>query len=289
MPVVNRQKPSPARAAPSPNGSLLSQATPVADLEDDYLKFVIYGQNRVGKTTLACQFPKPLLLLAMEPNKTGGALSVRKVPDVWYKHLDDTTSFVRLASELRAGSKFKTVVVDSATSLQDIVLKELMGLSAVPEQLNWGLVSRDQYRERSEKTRECLRPYIDLPMHVVVLAKEKDHNPPDRDRPEILRHQAAESFFAADLGGATVGWLHDACDYVTRLYMEKETVERSVTVSGKTTVRLEETGKNVRRLRCMYHPNFAAGIRSDNPQMVPEWIQDPTYEKIRRVVAGEKL
>ena len=271
---------------------LLDRAVPVSELADDFIKMVIYGENRVGKTTLACQFPKPLLLVAMEPNKSGGARSVKKVPGVSYLRVDNSLDAVTLARQIAArGYPYKTVVVDSATSYQDIILKEILGLSHLPEQLNWGTVSRDQYRERSEKTREALRPYLDLECHVVVTAKQRDHNPPKDDKPEITRKQQHESFFAADLGGATVGWLHDACDYIGRLYVDKETVvqERKVTLNGKTTLKREEveTGRVVRRLRTMYHPNYAAGFRSCDPDKVPEYIEEPTYDKIQAVIDGE--
>jgi hypothetical protein len=271
-------------------GNVLSEAIPVSELDEDFIKILIYGQNRVGKTTLACQFPKPLLLVAMEPNKTGGAQSVKRIEGVTYLRIESSEKALRLASELKSGAgNFKTVVVDSATSYQDIVLKEIMNLSETPVMLKWGMVGEAQYRQRSEKTRECLRPFIDLNCHVVITAKERDHNPPANRRPEITRGLQSESFFAADLGGATVGWLQDAVDYICQLYMCKEIIERKDTVAGKEIITTEETGKIVRRLRTMYHPNFAAGMRSSNPENVPEYIQEPSFEKIAAVVSGNPL
>lgn len=292
MPTVKKQvpPPPPPKRTPRPSstpGSVLSEGIPVGDLDSDFIKIVLYGQNRVGKTTLACQFPKPLLLVAMEPNKTGGAMSVTKVKDVTYLRVSSSEKAVRLAVELKQSNPFATVVVDSVTSYQDIILREILGLTSLPEMLSWGTVSMDQYRMRSEKTREALRPFIDLDCHVVLNAKERDHNPPKDGKPEILHGIQVESFFAADLGGATVGWLNDACDYICRLYIEKEMkIVTSTAVPGEPMERLEETGRLVRRLRTMYHPNFAAGIRSATPEKVPEFIQDPTFEKIYKVIRG---
>lgn len=276
--------------------SVLSRAVPVSEIEDDFVKMVVYGENRTGKTTLACQFPKPLLLVAFEPNKTGGAKSVKKFPGVSYIKLTESGPAVQLAKEVRDQGGFKTVVLDSATSLQDVVLREIMNLSELPEMLSWGTVSRDQYRERSERTREVLRPFLNLDCHVVITAKQKDHNPQDKDRPTIIRGMALESFFAADLGGQTAGWLNDACDYICQLSIQKEIVERTAQVPSsdpkkpaKVKKWMEETGRIIRRLRTMYHPNFAAGFRSENPEAVPEFIDEPTYEKIAQVIRGEKL
>jgi hypothetical protein len=273
----------------------LSQAIDVAELQDDHLKFVIYGQNRVGKTTLACQFPKPLLLISFEPAKTGGAKSVKNVPGVRYLRVTSLRQAQELAQELKADRTYKTHVLDTATSYQDLILQELLDLDALPEQLNWGTVSRDVYRERSEKTREGLRPFLNLDAHTVVCAKERDHNPPDRDKPKMLRGSQPESFFASDLGGATVGWLHDVCDYVCRLYVEKEVVTKTEKVrnaKGKLVERQydEETGRQVRRLRTMLHPNYAAGFRSERPAEIPEFVQadspEEMYNKVMVLIRG---
>ena len=96
-----------------------------------------------------------------------------------------------------------------------------------------------------------------------------------------------ECYTAADLGGQTAGWLNDACDYIGHLSIQKETVRKKQTVGKQEVTREEETGRLVRRLRTMYHPNFAAGFRSANPESVPEFIDGPTYEKIQAVIDGE--
>lgn len=295
MPTINKQS---RVAKPAPKGSVLSEAIDVMDLEDDFLKMLIYGKNRTGKTTLACRGKKPMLLLGFEPNKTGGATSVKKIEGITYLRMRESDRAITLASELKQNNPFATIVIDSATSYQDVILMEILGLSEVPEQLNWGMVSRDQYRMRSEKTREALRPFLNLNCDVVVLAQEKDHNPPDKEKPEIIREESLiQSFLAADLGGATVGWLHDACDYIARLTIDKEVIEYRTKIKvgqgpkakGQELVSYKETGKLIRRLRTMYHPNMAAGFRSPNPESVPEYILNPSWDKIRKVIDGVRL
>lgn len=314
MPAITKQSPRDNGKAAS-EVSVLSGAIPVADIEGDWIRMSIYGGNRVGKTTLACQFPKPLLLVAFEPNVTGGAKSVRKVPGVVFLRLTSSAAGLQLCRELQdsggqvpknlraglSGSEFATYVVDGATSYQDIVLQEVMGWDKMPEQLAFGMVGKDRYQERAEKVKEGLRPFTNLPGHVVILAKEKDHNPPRDDYASLHKLTTEggfsslrlESFFAEDVGGSVSGWLHDVCDYVGRLSIEKEIkiVTKAVKFQGKVTTRTEqiETGRFIRRLRTMYHPNYAAGFRSENPDAVPEWINNPTYEKIAKVIRGEKL
>lgn len=299
MPTIAKQvaKPSTNGIKPS-TGSILSQAIPVSELKTQFVKMVIYGPNRVGKTTLGCDFPKPALLVAYEPNLTGGALSVTRIAGVKYIKITSTKDSFTLANELARSSEFKTVILDGATSLGEIILREICGDTVQLEQLNFGLISTDQYRQRAEDTKKCLRPYLDLPMHTVILAKEKDHNPPKEERNKIIRGLQTESFFAADVGGSAAGWLHDNCDYIAQLQIVKEIISEPSTTKFKgsdgteksiTTHVLKETGKMVRRLRTMYHPNYAAGCRAPDPSIVPEFVINPTFEKINKLVNGIKL
>ncbi len=303
MPTVTRQSSKPAARngkQVSPTGSVLSRAVPVEDLEEEYIKLVLYGTNRSGKTTLACQFPKPLLLVSFEPGASGGAKSVKKIDGVTFLRIETKEQAVQLAGELKGDASYKTHVLDTCTSLQDVILRELMGLADAPVQLNWGTVSMDMYRERSEQAKEVLRLFRDLPAHTIFVCQEKDHNPPkdDASRNKLTRGLQMESFFAADLGGATVKWMHDSCDYIGRLYVAKEVkeVQRHIKgPAGKTINKVEEveTGRLVRRLLTMLHPNFAAGIRSETPDAVPEYVEaaspEQMYARLMSVIRGERL
>lgn len=358
MPTINKQRVATvASAAPATtNGNrspavesvpgindLIARSSAVGKLKDDFIKMVLYGQNRTGKTTLACQFEKPLLLLSFEPGQQGGARSVKRFDGVTFIALTKKEDAILLSRHLKVdprsnwqkvsptdaaptrtlkelvldgspswtGSPWRTIVIDTITSLQDVILAELMGLKAVPVQLNWGSVPEGYYAARSEQAKEVMRLYRDLPFHIIFNAKEKDHNPPKsvdaKGRERVVGNRlvrsaqaimssanlGTESYFAADVGAATAQWMHDACDYICRLEIVKELKEitQEIEIAGvtETDTRWEETGKLVRRLRCLYHPNVAAGFRAENPEAVPEYISNPTYGKIMSVIRGEKL
>jgi AAA domain len=296
MPTVSKQTTAVNSVNKAPAGSILSRAIPVEELEETHQKFVLYGSNRVGKTSMSVMWPKPLLLISFEPGTTGGAKSVKKVPGVTFLQITSKDDAIKLASELKVRNDFKTHVLDTVTSLQDIILKEIMGYDDLVLQQNWGSVGREQYGVRAERCKEVLRAFRDLKCHTVFVAQEKDHSPPQDNGSKLTRGLQLESFFAADLGGATVKWMHDGCDYICRLYIEKEviTTERQVSVGGKMQVSKEEvvTGRQVRKLLTMYHQNYAAGLRSETPEAVPEYIQAATpkemYDAIQMVISGKK-
>ena len=301
MPTINKQTAKPAgngpAPKPAPRGGILGKAVSVSELPVAPLKLLLYGGNRVGKTTLACQFPKPLLLVSFEPMVSGGAESVRGIAGVDF--LKEGVDFpgsvgaVELARELASDTRYETVVVDGATSLQDMVLRELLALDEQPVQMSFGTVQGDQYRYRSEKTRELLWQFLKLRKDIIVLAKEKDHNPPKEERvsektgkvqpdmrAKFLRGMQQDSYVAAELGSSTTGWLQDCCDWIVRMYVDKEVEATTTNMGGKEFTSYWETGKFARCLRLGYHPNYAAGSRSSNPEGVPEMVTAATPAKL---------
>lgn len=325
MPAIGKQlPPRTIKAAP---GSVLAEAIDIQDLVADYIKIAIYGRNRVGKTYLASKFPKPMLLISFEPGQSGGAKTAKAEQGISFIHIVNkgdkdhrglrqkewaSEKATRLAAELRESCPFKTIVLDTVTSFQDLILQEILDLPQVLDQLNYGMISEDQYRQRSEKTKECLRPFVNLDAHTVFLAQEKDHNAVKGDRvPKILKDAGiaghhAEPFFSVDLGGSTAKFLQDACDYICQLFLEQEmkTVQgRPVKIPGtnKTkpgAVTQVPTGRMIRRLRTMYHQNYMAGCRSEVPLNIPEFltidtamegVPDTSFAKIEALVKGVKL
>lgn len=287
---------------------------------------VIYGRNRCGKTTLASLFPKPLLLVSYEPCQGGGAESIRGTPGVTIIQMRSRDHAIRLASRLKSDSKsnwrrsgdtwqemaanvngeqvpsfvgepFATVVKDSCTSLQDLILKEILGLDSLPVQLKFGRVSKDQYQDRSARAKEVIQMFRDLPMNTVFLALEKDFG--DKEWGGGMSQKVGlGSHFAADMGEATVKWLINACDYVCQLSVVPETrrIETEVVlVPGDPVtkqVSLQATGRTVHRLRTMFDPHYSAGFRSSVPEAVPQWIecQSPQamYDDMVKVMGGQR-
>jgi hypothetical protein len=295
VPSVKRQTP-PALTSPAlPSGSILSTAVPVSSLREDHIKVCVYGRNRSGKTTLAAHFRKPLLLISSEPDACGGSTSISNIAGVHIirvsakklpgDKLHGSAKVVAIANELAAQNPFATVVLDTVTSLQDLILVELMGLPKVPEMLSWGMVPDGVYQQRAEKLRETIRPLLDLNnSDLVVLAQEKDHNAvEDRGGKTKLLHTMQQgSFMAPALGATNAQWLQDACGYVIQIYEDELTQEVTIpqvdAQGNPMTPAIQRigTGKRQRHLRLLYHPNFAAGGRWVYSKDMPEFVTAET-------------
>lgn len=279
------------------SSSILEKAVDVSTVSTPYIKINIYGGNRVGKTTLACTFPKPLLLISFELAEAGGAESVADVQGVRFlqdqKHFIGTKGFQALVEELKQDTLYKTAVLDGLTSMQDRILAELLGLEKLPEQQEFGGVGKATYQKRSEVMKEALRPFMGLKKNLVILAKEKDHRPKeDKEKmdftPAFLRKMGLDSYYASEVGGSIAGWVQDVCPYITRMFLAPETVTKKIKVPGtnKEIDRTEETGRTVHRLRILYHPNFATGSRTLRSIGLPEYLDEPDYDKIVKTYKG---
>jgi hypothetical protein len=230
--------------------------------------------------------------------------------------------FVAIVSALRSRfargeQPFKKVVLDGLTSWDAVILSEVLGETweNMPAILGLQKVSSDQYIERSERMMRYLKPLFTLPCDVWVLAQEKDHNPPmsrttTRSGKEYARpaqsklmsdsHPAAQegSFFSLAVGDTVTVFVQNACNFVMQLYEDNEWREEKLPdvnmngtiVSGQ--VQMIPTGRRVKRLRCTYHPNYAAGFQSPVYRNVPEWIEAPTpeerYAAFMDVVMGKR-
>lgn len=272
MPKVVKQTARPKRKRRVKK--VVDRIQPIADWEGGGIKINVYGRNGTGKTTLACTFLKKLLLIGFED----GTKSVRKVKGVDFVLVQHTDELQDLADYAR--DNYKTAVMDTVTSLQDLVLKELLDLKKVPVQSSWGAVSRDQYRKRSERTREFMRLFLDLPIHVVALAQEKDHTNKEEATTD---GEVLDPFIASNLGATTCGWLHDACDYICQTFIREGFTTKVVRINKKRTKIKSPTGETEYCLRTAVHPMYASKMRVDRATKIPDAIVDPSFAKLSKL------
>lgn len=324
MPVVNRPTPPPTTTTTLPvMGDALDGGVAATQLNTSKITAAVYGRNGSGKTTFACQGEGPIALLSIEPAPTGGARSVSNRSDVTVYQARDSKKMLAiadaLARRLAAGQRpFRKVVIDGITSWNDVILSEVMqtDYANMPAVLGLGKVSADQYVERGERLIRYLKPFFDLPCDLWVIAQERDHNPPkvstttkggkEFSRPAqtpLMReaHPASQegSFFSVGVSDTQAKFVQDACDFVMQMYEDAEVVEQrgaDLQMADGTTlpgaVQLVPTGRYVKRLRCQYHPNYAARFRSPDYRCVPEYIEAPDpatrYQAFLDVVAGRR-
>jgi len=90
----------------------------------DKLKVLVYGKSGTGKTTFACSFPKPYVF-----DFDNGMLSQRG-RDVDFDTFSNYQEFELRLNEIVKNCPYKTVVIDSLTTMQELLMDRLLSLSS---------------------------------------------------------------------------------------------------------------------------------------------------------------
>lgn len=247
------------------------------------VKLLLYGQSGTGKTTLWATFPGPILALVCSGGRQPGELRSIDTPE--YRRKIDArivTDTDTLRRDLEEAGRFATVVLDHASGLQDLVLKELLGLDEVPVGKSWGLASQQQYGQVALQCKEIFRTLLSLPGHCVFVAQERTFGGREETGSDVI----APTVGAALMPSLT-GWLNPACDYVAQTFKRPRFIDGPQEVGGKT-VTLRTRGRGVEYcLRTEPHEVYQTKFRVPKGRVLPEVIVDPTFAKIQALIQGK--
>ncbi len=271
-------------------GNIFDDAVPVADLSNMGYKFLVFGESGTGKTTLACTFPKPLLLIRPEEVEDG-SLSVRKVEGVWpTPPVTDPDQIADVCTGQRRTNRYKTIVLDGVTRLQDLVVKKHMGLADVPIQQTWGLVPQADWNRIGITMKEYLRDLMrlaDQGVYVVIVGGERTIGGGESDG-QVSQVIAPSVVIALTPG--TAGWLHAVGDY--NIHTFKKPVMREIKVKasgGEGSVQVASEKSEF----CIHmgndHPTYAIKFRMDRGDAgkLPNMMSDPSFAKIQKLIQGK--
>lgn len=146
-----------------------------------FVNVILYGDPGVGKTVLSgsadeVEAMSPTLLIDVE----GGTFSLRAFhPDVAIVRVTSWQDMQTIYDELRRGTKYKTVILDSLTEIQKFSMQQIMldvvkadssRDPEVPSVREWG--------KSGEQIRRLVRGFRDLEMNVIFTALvNQDRNP----------------------------------------------------------------------------------------------------------------
>lgn len=248
--------------------SIASRIKPVAEIVSPE-SYLFYGRSGTGKTTLACSFPTPLLLLDINDRGTDSVTDVKGVEVLQCRTWEDLEEAYWF---LEGGTKYKTVVLDTITQMQNF------GITKAKIDIKGNLeapMTRPMWGELSGMMKNLLLMYRELPSILIMTAQD--------------RTEAVEE-------GETDLYMDELDPAVGPAVMPSiaNVVNPAVKVLGQCyikEVRVQKEGKMVRRigwrLRLGPHPYYITKIRSIKSIKIPGNIKNPTYEKIKNVLKGE--
>jgi hypothetical protein len=277
VPVVSKQNLKKPRS--SGGDGVLDRIVPVERLTKG-MKMLVYGRGKTGKTRLFSTFPKPSLLVGTED----GTNSIADVSGVDFVYLKQSSELDEITKYLRSG-KYKSVGLDTAGGLQDMILKEILGLDELPIQRSWGMARQQDWGTVGVQLKERLRGLLTLAdegiLDVMVIAHERNFN--DEGGSEMLSPTVG-----AALSPSAAGWLNGACDFVCQTFIREETAAVIQKVAGKEIKQTKKTGKAEYCLRIGPHAVYLTGFRVRKKiGDLPDCITDPDYKKIRSIIDGK--
>lgn len=229
------------------------------------LSALIYGRSGTGKTTLAGSFPKPCLVVDIGEKGTDSICQFEGVDVIT---VSAWTELEELYWFLRESDKYKSVVLDQVSSLQDFCMVHCMNEEGkdVMSQRLWGSVSG--------LMKTWLLNYRDLTdrgINVAFIAHDRTSKDGGGDDDDAIDPQVGPRLMPSVAG----------------------TLNGAVKVIGNTFVRevfLEDKTRKVEYcLRIGPNAIYTTKIRNPLGTDIPDYIVDPTYDMIMQLMAeGEK-
>lgn len=264
-------------------GSVWDRVKPVS-LGNKKDSVLVYGNSGTGKTTFACTYPKPLLLIGFED----GTRSVHNLEGVHFiraRNSQDVRDLIEGVKQGSADLDYQTVVIDTVTEMQDMVLKEVMGVDELPAQKSFGMATRSDYGDCALKTKEILREVLKLPeesiCNCIILGQERTYNT-DSDSGTSL-----EPYVCVALTPSVAGFLNPAVDYNLRSFIKQKEDIKQVKVNGKVKTIRKTLDQPEYCLRIKAHSVYTIKFRAPKGTPLPDYIPDPNYGKVRELIEGK--
>lgn len=273
MPQVTRQSATPKKSSNS--GSVWDRIVPISQAtHEEGIKMAIYGRSGTGKTTIISSFKKPMLMLICSNSAAGETRSIKNVPGIETVTLTDDQELPEMVNWLRSNEKFASVSLDHASAYSDLLLRRLS---------KGGVPTSDHWQELSALMRERLSQLLGLKCNVVISAQEREFNAGDQ------KHDMLVPNVSFGLSPAVAGWLAPAVDYSIYTFIKTGMVKTGNTaeILGKK-VEIEEEAP-VWCARLSPHPVFVTKFRVPKGTRMPDYIQDPTYDKFMALINGKPM
>ena len=149
--VTKAEKKKPPK---SKDNGALSRLTSLED-ESGGVKLSLYGVSGTGKTRFIATWPKPILVI----DCNCGVKSIRDIKNIDRIVPIDPEDLSELCEVQARENRWKTIVLDHASSFQDLVLGKVLGLEETPVQLGWGTATQQQWGTVAAGTIGIPRPW----------------------------------------------------------------------------------------------------------------------------------
>lgn len=282
-------------------GTILDRIRPIGFDDSKGIKILLYGRSGSGKTTLWSSFPGPILSVTcsggIEPGETRSIdtpANRKRIKEVVPESTSEMPALLEYLSSPQ--NQFRTVVLDHASGYQDMALKDVLGLREIPVAKLWGTASQQQYGQVTVMCKEVFRHLLNLKCNVVFVAAEREFGKGKASEgAEVQADDAFQPAVGAALMPELGKWLNYAVDYIGQTLIRQKTVVSEMVIGAGTAEEqriptVEKVPGQVEYvLRVQPHPVVVTKFRVPKGSPMPDFIPDPTYDKIMSVIRGQGL
>lgn len=251
----------------------MDRVQPVEELPD-ILTCVFYGRSGTGKTTIAGTFPAPMIFLDIGEQGTDSVADIEGANVLKIKEWRDIED---IYWEIKEGGPelFRTVNIDALHSMQTLAIIEAKARNNMSPD---DKTSQRIFGEASGLMQQWLTNYRDLMdegIHVNFLAHDKvfsqdtDDDSVDTIAPEV----------GPKLMPSLSGFIQGQVKIVGHTYIS-ETITKAK-IAGQKKNRVINY-----RLRIGPHSYYGTKVRKSKSIDLPEFINDPDFDKIMAVRKG---
>lgn len=270
--------------------SVLERIQPIGSYADTPIKILLYGKSGTGKTSLWASFPKPILsIVCSGGNQFGELKSIQtdeNADSIFRVGLEESSEIKDIVKLVKSSNEYKTIVIDHLTGLQDLVLKEVLGLEDMPLSKSWGTARIQDYGTCTVQCKEYIHSLLSLDVNVVLIAQERTFN--NKDEEGTSDDEVLKPFVAAGLTPSLVGYLNSSVDYICQTFIKdkEEIVEKEI---GGKKVRKKQVieGKVDYCLRTAPSATYITKFRTANRKERDNFLINPTYEKVNKLILGK--
>lgn len=252
---------------------------------------VLYGRSGTGKTTLASTWPKPILYLNINDNGTDSIADVADIDVVNITSSDELRDVLLwLVAESSDGTlKYKTVVLDTMTQLQSILLAEFGAENKRTKKIkgsdgkrlgDFGTLTKQDWGTIAGHLKSAVIDFRNLQLETVFIAQDRVFNASEDEadnETEVLAPEVGPRLMPS----------------------VASELNASVSIIGNTFIRVKHSKKKVDGktvwskkvqfgLRLAPNELYVTKIRKPKGVEAPEYIIDPTYSDLIAITAGEE-
>ena len=244
--------------------------------EPIHRSYVFYGRSGTGKTTLACSFPGPVLLIDANDRGDDSVSDVKelKIFDaVEWEDIEDAYWFLK-----KNPDRYKTVVLDTVTMIQALAMEFTMEKKKTKKALGtWGSMTKQEWGQVAELMKTQIINFRNLPMEVVFIAQDRTFNFDDE---EGATDEAIMPEVGPRLMPSVASVLNAAVHVIGNTFVRVRYVKKEVNGKKKDVQRIEYC------LRIGPNPVYITKVRKPKSIEAPAFIVDPTYEDIIDTIEG---